>query len=85
MAGYFTTNKTGLVTFYPPGHNLKKQISWTFHVDDLVRSPNTNDMVISRRSPWRIRLNFNNHTVTILMKYKGAINTQGYLLEFYLT
>jgi hypothetical protein len=34
MGGKFTTNKTEFVTFSHPEFNLKKQISWAFHVDD---------------------------------------------------
>jgi hypothetical protein len=34
MNGQFTTDKTGIVTFLLPELNLKKQITWEFHVDD---------------------------------------------------
>jgi hypothetical protein len=34
MGGQFITNKTGLVTFSLPEFNLKKHVSWRFHVDD---------------------------------------------------
>jgi hypothetical protein len=34
MGGQFTTDKIGLVSFSLPEFNLKKQISWKFHVDD---------------------------------------------------
>jgi hypothetical protein len=45
------------VTF--PEFNLKKQISWEFHVDDHSKSSSTYDMIIGnqRRSSWRIRYN----------------------------
>jgi hypothetical protein len=84
MGDHFTTDKTGLVTFFLPGHSLKKQISWMFHVDDLARSSNTYEMIISRRCSWRMRLNLSNHTVTILIEDRGAIYTQYSLLEVYL-
>jgi hypothetical protein len=32
MGGKFTTSKTGFVTFSLPDFNLKKQISWEFHI-----------------------------------------------------
>ena len=48
MGGQFTTNKKGLVTFLLPEFNLRKQISWTFHVDDRSESSNTYDMIIGR-------------------------------------
>jgi hypothetical protein len=41
MGGQFTTDKTGLVTFSLPESNLKKQISWRFHVDDQSKASNT--------------------------------------------
>jgi hypothetical protein len=48
MGGHFTTNKKGLVTFLLPEFNLRKQISWTFHVNDWSKSSNTYDMIIGR-------------------------------------
>jgi hypothetical protein len=59
MGGKFTTNKTGFVTFSLPEFNLKKQISWAFHVDDCSESSSTYDMIIGNqlRSFWRIRHN----------------------------
>jgi hypothetical protein len=61
MAGKFTTNKTGFVTFSLPEFNLKKQMqdSWEFHVDDRSESSSTYDMIIGNqpRSCWRIRHN----------------------------
>jgi hypothetical protein len=46
MDGKFTTNKTGFVTFSPPDFNLKKQISWAFHVDDRSESSSKDDMIM---------------------------------------
>jgi hypothetical protein len=46
MGGKFTTTKTGLVTFSLPEFNLKKQISWAFHVDDRSESSRLYDMII---------------------------------------
>jgi hypothetical protein len=46
MGGKFTTNKTGFVTFLIPEFNLKKQISWAFHVDDRSESSSTYDMIM---------------------------------------
>jgi hypothetical protein len=59
MGGKFTTNKTGFVTFSLPEFNLKKQISWEFHVDKRFESSSTYDMIIGNhpRSSWRIRHN----------------------------
>jgi hypothetical protein len=53
MRGKFTTTKTGFVTFSLPEFNLKKQISWRFHVDDRSQSSSTYDMIIGNqpRSP----------------------------------
>jgi hypothetical protein len=57
MGGTFTTNQTDFVTFSLPEFNLKKEISWAFHVDDLFESSRTYDMIIGNetRSSWRIR------------------------------
>jgi hypothetical protein len=59
MGGKFTTPKTGFVTFSLPEFNLKKQISWAFHVDDRSESSSTDDMIMGdqTRSSWRIRHN----------------------------
>jgi hypothetical protein len=91
MGGHFTTDKTGLVIFSLPEFNLKKQISWSFHVDDRCKSSNTYDMIIGQDllGELGIILNFNDHTVTwdtdtIPMKDRGTLNTQGALLEVYL-
>jgi DNA gyrase/topoisomerase IV subunit A len=46
MGGQFITDKTGLVTFSLPEFNLKKQISWVFHVDDRSESSSTYDTII---------------------------------------
>jgi Aspartyl protease len=66
MGGQFITDKTGLVTFSLPEFNLKKQISWVFHVDDRSESSSTYDMIIGRDllGELGIILNFNNKTVT---------------------
>jgi hypothetical protein len=48
MGGKFTTNKTGFVTFSLPEFNLKKQISWAFHIDDRSESSSTYDMIMGR-------------------------------------
>ena len=91
MGGQFTTDKTGLVTFSLPEFNLKKQVSWRFHVDDRSKSSSTYDMIIGRDllGELGIILNFNDHTVTwdtdtIPMKDRGTLNTQDALLEVYL-
>jgi hypothetical protein len=59
IGGKFNTTKTGFVTFSFPKFNLKKQISWAFHVDDRSESSNIYDMIIGDlpRSCWRIRHN----------------------------
>ena len=46
MGGHSTTNKTGSVTILLPEFNLKKQISWTFHVDDRSKASSAYDMII---------------------------------------
>ena len=46
MSGQFTTDRAGLVSFSLPEFNLKKQISWVFHVDDQSKASNTHDMII---------------------------------------
>jgi hypothetical protein len=47
MVDQFTTDKTGLVTFSLPEFNLKKQVSWRFHVDDCSKLSKTYDMIRS--------------------------------------
>jgi hypothetical protein len=66
MGVKFTTNKTGFVTFSLPEFNLKKQISWEFHVDDRSESSSTYDMIMGRDllGELGIIMNFNDHTVT---------------------
>ena len=66
MGGQFTTDKSRLVTFSLPEFNLRKQISWVFHVDDRSKSSNTYDMIIGRDLlvELDIILNFNDKTVT---------------------
>ena len=66
MGGHVTTDKTGLVTFSLPEFNLKKKVSWRFHVDDRSKSSNTYDMIIGRDliGELGIILNVNDHTVT---------------------
>jgi hypothetical protein len=48
MGGKFSTNKTGFVTFSLPEFNLKKQISWAFHVNESSESSSTYDMIVGR-------------------------------------
>jgi hypothetical protein len=48
MGGQFVTDKTGLMTFSLPEFNLKKQISWVFHVDDRSESSSTYNMIIGQ-------------------------------------
>jgi hypothetical protein len=74
MSGKFTTTKTGFVTFSLPEFNLKKKISWAFHVDDLL--------VIGQdlHGELSIIMNFNDHTVTwdtdtIPMKDRGTLSS----------
>jgi xylose isomerase len=66
MGGKFSTNKTGFVTFSLPELNLKKQISWAFHVDDRSESSSTYDMIMGQDllGESGIIMNFNDHTVT---------------------
>jgi hypothetical protein len=42
----FTTKKTGLVTFLLAEFNLKKQITWEFHVDDQSQPSDTYGMIL---------------------------------------
>jgi hypothetical protein len=55
-----------LVIFSLPEFNLKKQISWAFHVDYRSESSSTYDMIIDRdlHGELDIIMNFNDHTVT---------------------
>jgi Aspartyl protease len=66
MGEQFVTDKTGLVTFSLPEFNLRKQISWIFHVDDCSESSSTYDMIIGGEllGELGIILNFNDKTVT---------------------
>jgi hypothetical protein len=66
MGGPFTTKKTGLVTFLLPEFNLKKHITWEFHVDDQSQPSDTYGMIIGRDLLGKlgIILNFNEKTVT---------------------
>jgi xylose isomerase len=54
------------VTFSLPEFNLKKQISWEFHLDDRSESSTTYDMIMGRDllGESGIIMNFNDHTVT---------------------
>jgi hypothetical protein len=85
------TDKTELVTFSLPEFNLKKRISWMFHVDDNSKASNTYDMIMGQDllGELGIILNFNDHTVTwdtdtIPIKDRGTLNTQDGFLEVYL-
>jgi hypothetical protein len=57
-----------LVIFSLPEFNLKKQISWEFHVNDRSESSSTYDMIICQGRDFLgelgIIMNFNDHTVT---------------------
>jgi hypothetical protein len=66
MDGQFIPDKTGLVPFSLPEFNLKKQISWVFHVDNRFESSSTYDMIIGQDllGELGIILNFNDKTVT---------------------
>jgi len=92
MGGQFTTDKTGVVTFLLPEFNLKKQITWEFHVDGRSKPSETYGMIIGRDllGILGIILNFNDQTVTwdtdtIPMKDRGSLNTQKAITEIYLT
>jgi hypothetical protein len=56
------------VTFSLPDFNIKKQISWEFHVDDDSESSSTYDMIIGQGKvligELNIFMNFNDHKVT---------------------
>jgi Retroviral aspartyl protease len=92
MNGQFTTDKTGIVTFLLPECNLKKQITWEFHIDDRSNPSDTYGMIIGRDLLRKlgIILNFNDKTVTwdtntIPMKDRGSLNSQKVITEIYLT
>jgi hypothetical protein len=77
-----------LVTFSLPEFNLKKQISWAFHVDDCSESSSTYDMIICRDllGELGIIMNFNDHMVTwdtdtIPMKDRGTLSSVQALIE----
>jgi hypothetical protein len=55
-----------LVTFSIPEFNLKKQISWAFHLDDRSESSRTYDTIMGRDilGELGIIMNFNDHAVT---------------------
>jgi hypothetical protein len=48
MGGQFKTYKTGLVTFSFLEFNIKKQISWVFHLDDRSKKSSTYGIIIGR-------------------------------------
>ena len=80
------------MTFSLSEFNLKKQISWVFHVDDRSKASSTYDMIIGRDllGELGIILNFNHKTVTwdtdtIPMKDRGTLNSQNALTEVYLS
>jgi hypothetical protein len=82
MGGQFTTNEKRLVTIFLPEFNLRKRISWTFHVDDHSKSSITYDMIIGRDllTELGMILNFQDKTVswdtdTIPMREKGNLKT----------
>jgi hypothetical protein len=52
-----------LVTFSLPEFNLKKQISWAFHVDNRSESSSTYDMIMGRGILGELGI-IMNHTVT---------------------
>jgi hypothetical protein len=54
------------VTFSLPEFNLKKQISWEFHVDDSSESSSTYDIIMGRDllGESGIIMNFNDHKIT---------------------
>jgi hypothetical protein len=95
MGGKFTIIKTGFVTFSPPEFNLKKQISWAFHVDDHSESSSTYDMIMGRDllgELGSIIMNFNDHTVTwdtdtIPMKHRDTctLSSVEALIEVYMS
>jgi hypothetical protein len=81
ICGPFTTDKIGLLSFLFPELNLKKQISWEFHVDDRSKASDTYGMIIGRYClrKFAIMLNFNDKTVTwdtdrIIMKDRGSLS-----------
>jgi hypothetical protein len=92
MNGQFTTDIAGLVSFVLPEFNLKKQITWKFHVDHQSKPPDTYEIIIGCEILGKlvILLNFNKKTViwdtdTIPMKDRGSLNSQKAITEIYLT
>jgi hypothetical protein len=93
VGGQLTTDKTGLVTFSLPEFNIKKQISWVFHVNARLKTASTYDMIIDQDllGELGIILNFNDKTVTwdtdtIPMKDRGTlISRDAALTEVYLS
>jgi hypothetical protein len=82
MCGKFIIDKTGHVTFSSPEFNLKKQISWVFHMDDRSESSSTYDMIFGQDllGELGIILSFNDKTVTwdtytIPMKDRGMLSS----------
>jgi hypothetical protein len=75
-----------------PEFNLKKQITWEFHVDDRSQPMGTYGMINDRDLLGKlgIILIFNDKTVTwdtdtIPMKDRGSLNSQKSITEIYLT
>ena len=83
--------KLDLVNFSLPEFNLKKLITWEFHVDDRSKASDTYGMIIGRDLLGKlcIILNSNDKTVTwdtdtIPMKDRGTLNSQKVITEIYL-
>jgi hypothetical protein len=83
-----------LMTFSLPEFNLKKQISWTFHVDDRSESSSIYDMIMGRDllGESGIIMNFNDRTVTwdtdtIPMKDRGrfTVSSVEALIDVYMS
>ena len=79
------------MNFSLPEFNLKKLITWEFHVDDRSKASDTYGMIIGRDLLGKlgIILNFNDKTVTwdtdtIPMKDRGTLNSQKVITEIYL-
>jgi hypothetical protein len=80
------------VTFSLPEFNLKKQISWLFHVNNRLKTASTYDMIIVRDLLGELGmiLNFNDKAVTwdtdtIPMKDRGTLISQNALTKVYLS
>jgi lysylphosphatidylglycerol synthetase-like protein (DUF2156 family) len=60
--------KNWISDFSLPEFNLKKQMSWKFHVDDQSKASNTYDMIMEQDFPGKlgIIINFNVKTVSHL-------------------